>query len=69
MVPVTSETVTVCSACLRASCWQGGAFCGESLGAGTVEKTIDELRALDLEPSYWWDIDPNTGMRGRRRVA
>ena len=47
-------TVTVCSACLQASCWQGLFYCDEYKTAGTVEKTIEELTALNLEhPSYW----------------
>jgi hypothetical protein len=50
----TSETVTVCSLCLQASCWQGKFMCHDSDIAGTVEKTIPELEALGLEhPSYW----------------
>jgi hypothetical protein len=49
-----SETVTVCSNCLQASCWQGIFMCYESDKAGTVEKTREELKQLDLEhPSYW----------------
>ena len=49
-----AETVTVCSACLQASCWNGHFYCVDYQTAGTVEKTREELRALDLEhPSYW----------------
>ena len=52
-----SETVTVCSNCLQASCWQGIFMCYESDKAGTVEKTREELKRLDLEhPSYWEPI-------------
>lgn len=48
------KTITVCSACLRACCWNGIFLCDESSGAGTVEKTVEELAALDLEhPDYW----------------
>ena len=48
------RTVTVCSACLQASCWQGAFYCDEYKTAGTVEKTIAELKKLALEhPSYW----------------
>jgi hypothetical protein len=28
---------------------------------GTVEKTEEELAALELEHPRWWDIDPVTG--------
>ena len=52
----TEETITVCSACLTASCWQGRFFCDRHKTAGTVEKTRAELEALDLEhPDYWTD--------------
>lgn len=52
------EKVTVCSNCLRASCWQGIFMCDESRSAGTVEKDVQELTELNLEhPSYWY---PNT---------
>lgn len=37
--------VTVCDACLRACCWQGEFMCDAAVGAGTVEKTVAELRA------------------------
>lgn len=47
-------TITVCSACLQASCWQGEFYCDEARSAGTVEKTRKELEALALEhPDYW----------------
>jgi len=49
-----SELITVCSACLQASCWQGIFYCNDYKTAGTVQKTRDELAALDREsPSYW----------------
>ena len=46
--------ITVCDACLQASCWNGEFYCDESRNAGTVDMTKRELRKLDLEhPSYW----------------
>ena len=46
--------VTVCSACLQATCWQGIFYCNDYQTAGTVDKTVAELRKLGLEhPSYW----------------
>lgn len=46
--------VTVCSECLRASCWQGKFYCDNYQTAGAVQKTIAELKELDLEnPDYW----------------
>jgi hypothetical protein len=51
---MTKETITVCSACLPASCWQGEFYCEDSKRAGTVEKTREELEALNLEHSDYW---------------
>jgi len=49
-----SDTVTVCDKCLMASCWQGIFMCDAAYRAGTLEKTIEELKNLNLEhPSYW----------------
>ena len=46
--------VTVCSKCLRASCWQGEFYCDDYRTAGIVQKTRKELRALKREhPDYW----------------
>ena len=47
-------TIAVCSACLQASCWNGVFYCDEYKSAAYVEKTVDELRALNLEhPDHW----------------
>ena len=46
--------ITVCDACLCASCWHGIFFCQDYQTAGTVQKTSRELRKLDREhPSYY----------------
>lgn len=46
--------VTVCSECQTAACWQGLFMCEDARNAGAVNKSIRELRALDLEhPSFW----------------
>lgn len=51
---IMNQTITVCSECLRACCWHGNFMCDKAYGAGTVEKTREELERLDLEhPSYW----------------
>lgn len=48
------STITVCSECLRASCWQGEFMCDKARTAGTVEKTREQLAQLNREhPSYW----------------
>lgn len=49
-----SEKVTVCSECLTACCWQGLFYCEKFQNSGTVEKTPDELRALNLENECYW---------------
>jgi hypothetical protein len=46
--------VIVCEACEQACCWQGKFMCDDARHAGTAEKTIRELKILDLEnPCYW----------------
>jgi hypothetical protein len=46
--------ITVCDACLQASCWQGIFMCYESRNAGIVQMPETTLRRLGLEhPSYW----------------
>lgn len=46
--------VVVCDKCLKATCWQGMFMCDDARTAGTCERTVWELTALNLEhPSYW----------------
>lgn len=49
------EEVTVCSACLRASCWQAKFFCDDYRSAGTKRLTRQGLfdLATGEHPSYW----------------
>jgi len=51
----TCETkITVCGACLRASCWQGVFYCDDYKKAGVVKLCVSALQALNYEnPSYW----------------
>ena len=50
------RTVTVCDKCLRACCWQGYNMCIENKSAGVIEKSVDELKELNLEhPRFWED--------------
>ena len=44
-----TRRVTVCAACLRASCWHGEFMCDEARSAGTVEIFAPTLRKLSLE--------------------
>lgn len=48
------DKVTVCDACLCASCWQGIFMCEEARDAGIVVKTVAELRSLNLENEDYW---------------
>ncbi len=47
-------TVTVCSSCLQASCWQGKYYCGNYRNAGTKQMTVRELRKLNYEHESYW---------------
>jgi hypothetical protein len=55
--------VTVCAACLRASCWQGKFYCQQYRTAGTRRMHVSELRALDREHSFYWDEACERGER------
>lgn len=46
--------VTVCAACLCASCWQGKHMCQQSRDANVIKKPIRELRALGREHECYW---------------
>jgi hypothetical protein len=48
------KKITVCNKCLRASCWHGFFHCEDYKTAGTIEKTIGELKKLNLEDSHYW---------------
>ena len=50
----SERVVTVCDQCLTACCWQGRFLCDKAAYAGTVDKSVAELRELNREhPSYW----------------
>ena len=50
------KLITVCDACFCATCWHGIFLCDDAYGAGTVEKTVKELKNLNVEhPCYWAD--------------
>lgn len=50
--------ITVCDACLQASCWQAKFFCGKAHSAGTVDLPVRRLRELNLEHASYWLNDP-----------
>ena len=56
------STITVCSVCLRASCWHGYDLCVDARTASTVEKSVDDLQAMNHEHPSNWDIDPDYGV-------
>ena len=49
MTTMEDRLVTVCDKCLRASCWHGEFMCDDARSAGTVQKTVAQLRSLRLE--------------------
>lgn len=57
-------SVTVCSRCLRACCWQGEFMCDEAAAAGIVERRVSSLiRRLgeaEIEHPQWWNNDLRT---------
>lgn len=65
---LTPDTlVTVCSACLRACCWQGEFMCDSARTAGTTQRTVAELRAGNYgEHESYWNVDPRTGVRAHQ---
>jgi hypothetical protein len=61
--------VTVCDSCLRASCWHYIFPCDHYREAGLIDKTVDELRALNREhESYYLPhaFEPTLGLPGAR---
>ena len=49
-----NDKITVCDKCFTASCWMGIFMCEESQMSGITEKTIEELKELNLEHSDYW---------------
>lgn len=52
-----TDTIVVCANCLTAACWNGTDMCLHAYDSGTIDKTVVELRELDLElPIVWQRI-------------
>ena len=51
---INDKVIQVCDKCLRACCWYGMFMCDDSRTAGTVYKTVRELKALNAEHSDYW---------------
>lgn len=49
--------VTVCSECLRATCWQGMFMCDKAYGAGTFDLDVEYLKVRALENPCYWEND------------
>lgn len=59
---ILDRNITVCDACLCASCWQGQFYCEEYKTAGTTERTVRQLLEGNVRESLeHWFRDPNTG--------
>jgi len=61
--------VTVCDACLKASCWLGIFLCENHFNAGTKKVAVGELRKLGLEHSDYWFKSPHTGAIDQHAAA
>lgn len=60
----STKRVMVCDKCLRAACYHGDFMCDDAPGAGTVIKTVGELRPLGLEHSDHWGAKTMTRIYG-----
>lgn len=49
-----TDTVDVCSYCLRASCWQGVFHCDRYRSAAVSTAMVGNLRILGLEHEQYW---------------
>jgi len=57
--------VTVCSACLCASCWHGEFMCSKAVGAGTTTRLRPELDRLNREHPSHYDREKLRRVTGR----
>lgn len=51
-----NDKITVCAACLNASCWHGEFMCEEAMNADIIQKTVKELRKIrdsTVNPNNW----------------
>lgn len=52
------KIIEVCDQCGRACCWYGEFMCDDAQSAGTVKKTVNELRAeKNGENERYWEAD------------
>jgi hypothetical protein len=52
-----TDLITVCSACFRASCWQGWFMCDVACDASTIQMTRKELMDMAVEDVMYLKTD------------
>lgn len=53
---MTDRLITVCSDCLRTSCWHGEFMCDNATAAGIIELTELELTGLHREHPWHYSV-------------
>ena len=48
------ELITVCAECLTAACWHGEFMCEKAETADLTQKSVKELKELNLEHPMQW---------------
>ncbi len=61
------KKIEVCDKCFKASCWYGEFMCDESQTAGTVIRTVKELRKLGLEHENFWSDEKFLEIYGTKK--
>lgn len=67
MTATEDRVVTVCAACLRASCWHGEFYCERAVGAGIRRMRVSELDALGKEHPSNYSVEKIAHVEGRIR--
>ena len=60
-----TATITVCSLCRSAACWQGEFMCDAAAAAATLDVPLDLLRREAREHPSWWNICQTHGVAFR----
>lgn len=64
-----TRMVTVCSECLKASCWHGEFLCERSRAANIVRRTVGQLRDLNREHPEQYSVRKVRHVCGEDAVA
>lgn len=59
-----TRRVTVCAACLTASCWHGVFFCQCAKSADVTTRTVAELDSLGLEHPSNYSVESVRAVEG-----